>query len=125
MIFATRRSRTGERPLFPAFADEAESDLRARDFDVAVLERGQAVASVPPGVVVVSHADEGALQQMDDGCQDRLARQPAQRHMFAHGRPDRGQRAGEGDHVLVLGAFAHFPEPRVISILLAPPRIAP
>ena len=64
----------GERPLFPAFADEAEADLRARDFDVPALERGQAVASVLPGVVVGLHADEGALQQMDDGCQDLLAR---------------------------------------------------
>jgi hypothetical protein len=41
---------------------------------VPALERGQAVASVLPGVVVVLHADEGALQQMDNGCQDLLAR---------------------------------------------------
>jgi hypothetical protein len=53
------------------------------------------------------------------------ARQAAQCHVVGEPGADRRQCAREFEHVLVLRAFAHFAELRVILVLLAPPGVAP
>ena len=74
---------------------------------------------------VVADADERCLQQVHHGGQYLLPRQAAQRHVLRDLGPDGGQRAGELQHVLVLGALAHFAEQRMVFVLLAAPGIAP
>ena len=60
---------------------------------------------------------------MHDGCQHFLPRQPAQSHVLAHFLPDGGKRVREGNDMLVLRAFPHLAEARVIAVLLAAFRV--
>ena len=124
MILAMRRS-LPQRPLFTAFTSEAETHFVSVDGDVSVLKSGQTVALVLLHVVVVSDPDERRLQKMNDGCQNLFARQSAQGHMVLHFLTDARQRVGEGNDMLVLRAFAHLTEARVVAVLLAPFRVAP
>ena len=55
--------------LFAALAGKAEADLVPAYGSVAALQRRQAVGVVLSGIVVISHSDEGGLQQVDDSCQ--------------------------------------------------------
>ena len=76
-------------------------------------------------VVVVSDADQRRLQQMHDGRQHFFARQSAKGHMLQDLLADRGQRVGESNDMLVLGAFSDLTEAWVVAVLLAALRVAP
>jgi hypothetical protein len=114
-----------QRPLLAALAGEAEANVRPVDLDVAVLERGQAVAPVLLRIVVVADPDQRGLEEVHDGGEDLLARKAAQRHVLAHPGANRRQPFREDQQVLVFGALAQLAEARVIAVLLAPARIAP
>ena len=60
---------------------------------------------------------------MHHHCQYFLARQSAQSHVLAHFLADGGKRIREVNNVLVLGAFPHLAETRVIAVLLATLRV--
>src|SRR5262249_43889696 len=91
---------------------------------MTVLQRGETVAVVVPGVVIVANANKRRVQQMHNGGYDLFARQAAQRHMLPHLGPNARERIGEGDQMLVLGAFAQFAETRMIPILLSSPGVS-
>ncbi len=65
-----------QRLLFAAFTDEAETYLVSLDRRVPVLQRGQAIAVVVPGVIVIPYADQRGLQEMHDGCQNFFRGRP-------------------------------------------------
>jgi len=109
--------------LLTALTGKAETNLMPFDGDVAVFERGQAVAVVLLCVFIVPDTDERRLQKMDNGRQYLFARQSAQGHMLPHFLPDAGQSKGEADNTLILRAFPHLAKTRVIPVLLAPPCI--
>jgi hypothetical protein len=125
MILAMRRSLTPQRPLLAAFTSEAETHLVSVYRDMAVLQGCEAVAVVLLCGVVISDADQRGLQKMDHGRQHLFARQSAQGHMLPDLLSDGGQCVGEGNDMLVLRAFAHLTEARVVAVLLAPFRVAP
>jgi hypothetical protein len=74
--------------LFAALTGEAETDLIALDRHVPVLQRGEAITVVLPGVIIIPYADQRRFQEMHDGCQNFFPRQPAQCHVLAHCFPN-------------------------------------
>jgi hypothetical protein len=66
-MFHTAPVSYAQRPLFAAFTSEAETDLVSLDGHVPVLQRGQAIAVVRPGVIVIPYAYQRGLQEMHDG----------------------------------------------------------
>src|SRR5262245_6449187 len=88
-----------------------------------ILERGQAIALVVPGVLVAADADQRLFQEMHDGGQDLLALETAPGEMPLDRASDGRQALREGEHAMVFGAVAHVAKARVIAILLAPFRI--
>ena len=119
-----RRSFTCSRQVLPLLPLNWKRSSEPSTLTCGLRKRGQAVALVRPGVVVVADADQRGFQQMHDGGQHLLARQPAQRHVLGEPGADRRQRPRELHHVLVLRALAHFAELRVIAVLLAAPGVA-
>ena len=106
-IVARRRSR---RPTSCCCPDLPRNRNRTRSrpaAGVAVRERGQAERAVEPGVLVVADADEGQLEQPDDGGQHLLARQPrACAGRASHALADAGQRPRERDQPIELVVVA-------------------
>jgi hypothetical protein len=106
-------------PQRPALAGETEAYLVSVDGNMPVLEGSQAIAVVLLRVVVVPQADQGGFEEMHHRCQHFLPRQPAHSHVLAHFLADGRKRVREGNNMLVLGAFPHLAEARVIAVLLA------
>jgi hypothetical protein len=90
-----------------------------------IVEGGEPIALVVPGVVAVADADQRRLQEIDDGGQHLLARQAAQRHMRRHPGANPRQGLGEVNEMLIFRAFADLAKGGVIAVLLAAARIAP
>ena len=112
------------RPFLAALADEMKAHFGAVDLDMAVLQRGQAIASVLFGVIVVTDPDQRLVEKIDNSGDDLLARQTRQRHVPAHLGPDCGQCVGESDDMLIFGAVPNFAETRMIEVLLAASGVA-
>jgi hypothetical protein len=94
-----------QRRLFAAFTSEAETDLVSLDGHVPVLQRGQAIAVVLPGLSVIPYTYQRGLQEMHDGYNNFFPRQTAQCHVLAYCFPNGGQGVCKCDHMLVLRAF--------------------
>ncbi len=109
-----------ERPLLAALARELETNLGAFDRDVVAFESGQPIALIVSRIFVIADADQRRLQKMHDRRQNLLARQPAQAHVLSDRRPDRRQRRGEFEQVLVFRLLARLAIFGVILVLLAP-----
>src|SRR5262249_55774570 len=60
---------------------------------------------------------------MNHCCQNFLPWQSPQSHMLVHFLSDGGKSNREGDDVLVLGAFPHLAETRMVAVLLAALRV--
>src|SRR5205823_2993741 len=88
-----------------------------------VLERGEAVASILLRVLLVADADQRLLEELDDRCDHLLLREPLPRQVLANALPNRAERVAERDHASVLGFVADLAPPRVVAVLLAPPRV--
>jgi hypothetical protein len=56
---------------------------------------------------------------MHDGCHNFFPRQAAQCHVLAYCFPNERQRIRKCEHMLVLRAFPHLAEARMVAILLA------
>jgi hypothetical protein len=119
MILARRRSRTRSDDCLPPFTSEAETDLVSLDGHVPVLQRGQAIAVVLPGVIVIPYTYQRGLQEMHDGCNNFFPRQTAQCHVLAYCFPNGRQGVCKCDHMLVLRAFRTSRKARMVTILLA------
>jgi hypothetical protein len=111
-------------PLLAALASEAKANFVAIDRDVTVLQRGDAIAVVLPGVIIVANADERRIQQVDNSGHDLFARQAAQRDVLAHLGPNVWESVGKRDQMLVLGAFPRLTKTWMIAVLLTSPGVA-
>jgi hypothetical protein len=85
---------------------------------VTVLQGREAVAVVLLCIVIISGADQLGLQKMDHGRQHLFARQSAQGHVLPDLLSDGGQCLGEGNDMLVLRAFSHLTEARVVELVI-------
>ncbi len=103
---------------------EAEGDLRAVDLDVLVAQRGQAVAAVFLGVLLIPDADVRLLHEADDGGEHLFARKAGEAQVLLHALANQGQRLRELDHALILGFVADLAPPGMVAALLAAPGIA-
>src|SRR5688572_29975509 len=79
---------------------------------------------VLPGVLVVADADEGCLQQANDGGDDLFPGEAVLAQILIDALANARQRAPERDHVLVFRLVADLPPFGVIAVLLATARIA-
>ena len=107
-----------------ALADEAERERAAADLHVAVADRRQAEVLMLLRVLIVADADQGLLQQRNDGRENFPSRQAGQREMSADRRPEFRQDRRESDDSVVLGALPLGAEARVVPALLPPARVA-
>ena len=83
----------GDGVVDAALATKLEVDCRALDRDVAVAQRRQAERVVGDGVLAIADPDEGAIEQLDDGGQDLLARQAGQAQIGVGALADTRQRS--------------------------------
>jgi hypothetical protein len=106
-------------PLLPALTGEAEADLTSINRYVAILQRGEPVAIVLLGVVVVSDPDERRFQQVHDGGQHLFTWKATERHVLTDLFPYGGKSVSERNNVLVFRAFPDLTKPRVVAILFS------
>src|SRR6185437_6942934 len=111
--------------LHTALALEVEGDRRAAHGHMLVAQGSQAVGVVLLRILGIAHADEGRLQQADDGRENLLTWQARQFQVLLHAFADLRQHRAEEHHVFVLGLVAHLAPPRMVAALLAAARIAP
>src|SRR5688572_12174515 len=107
-----------------ALAAELETQPRAADGDVPILQRGQAERAVGLHVLVVADADGALLEQLDDSGEHLVAGEAGLRQIGCGSRADLRERCGEVEHALVLGLVTGRAPVRVIAVLLAAARIA-
>ena len=122
---AMRRSRIFSFHILPLLPLNSKRSSPGVTVHVPVAQRGQPVAFVGAGVVLVADADERRVEQMHDGGEHLAAAEPwrcacARRSAGAA----RGSMRAERDHALVLVGVARLAPARVIAILLAPARVA-
>src|SRR5690606_25241807 len=79
---------------------------------------------VGAGVLLVSDADEGFLEQGGDGGEDLFAREALELQMAANGYAEGGQGAGEDEHGVELGFLADLAIAGVVAVLLAAALVA-
>ncbi len=113
-----------DRVMDAALAPEAEFQARAPDPGVPVAHCRQAERVVVAGIFVVADADQGRLQQPDDGRQHLAPGQAGEFQVAFGGAADLRQRPAEGERPAVLGLVPHAPPSRVVSVLLPPPGVA-
>ena len=114
MILAMRRSFTRSDhclPLLPVKRKRTSLPSTA----TWRLEGSQAVAVVLLGVLIVPDPDQRGFKKMHHCREDLFTRQPAECHVLFHCVADHGKRVGEGHHVPVFGALAHFAEKRMVT----------
>src|SRR5262245_13276118 len=89
-----------------ALAAEAESDPGAADSRMPVAQRCQAETAVGPGVFLVADADQGVLEQLDDGGEDFFAGRAATALVAPEPGPQPRQTPGEFNEPVVLRRVA-------------------
>ena len=75
---------------FPALALELEAHLAAVDASVLVAHRREADGAVIARVLLVAHADQAGLQQLDYRCEHLLSRQALKAEVGVDPISDRG-----------------------------------
>jgi len=91
---------------------------------VTRAQGGQAIAAVVAGIAVVAHADQRLVQQAHQQGQQLVARQAIPREVAAHPPAQRGQLPAERHYPVELAQVAELPPARVVTVLLAPARVA-
>ena len=105
-------------------APEPESNRRPRHACVTVAHRRQAVGPVVASVLLVPHAYERLLEQLNDRRHDLATRQRRARQVGG-GAPTQAWESGrELEDAAELCTIADLAPARVITILLAAPRVA-
>lgn len=110
--------------LDAALAAEMKTNGIAADLDMAIAQSGQPVGTVLLGVARVADADQGVIEQLDHRGQHLLPAVYRQRKMLLQRGPQRRQCLAECQQAGVLVGIPHLAPARVITVLLAPPRIA-
>ena len=113
-----------DRVIDAALAPEPEFQGRAPDPGMPVAHRRQAERVVVAGILVVADADQGRLQQPDDGRQDLAPRQAGELQVAFGGAADLRERPAEGERPAVFRLVPHAPPSRVVTVLLPPPVVA-
>src|SRR5919204_916666 len=90
-----------------------------------IPHRGQAERLVLARILFVSDADQRFLEQLDDGGEHLLAREPWPRQIPGRSPSQFGQGFRERDHAVVLGVVASLAPLWMISILFSASRVAP
>jgi hypothetical protein len=96
-----------------------EDERVAADDHVRLLHRGEPVGLVGDRVVLAADPEEPAVEQPHRAGEDLLARQRLGGEVAIDVAPQRGQRAGEPDHVVELLLVAALAPALVVEVLLA------
>src|ERR1700730_8425939 len=112
-----------DRPLHARFGDVVEQNAVVRQPHMLLLECGGAVVVVQLGVLLAADTEQAEVDQPDSAGGDTVAMQAAALQVVYGGRPQRGQRAGEPQHVSeLLGVALLSPQP-VVQVLGPAPAI--
>src|SRR5579859_5582633 len=110
--------------LHAALAAEAETQFGAVDLHMLHAQGRQPVGAVFAGVLVVAHADEGLVEQLNDGGENLAPAQRGRPQVTLRALPDLGQRFAQLEHVAELRLVALVAIERVIAILFPAAGIA-
>src|ERR1700737_1536756 len=108
-----------------ALAAKTKTHLRSLYIDMSILHGREAERFVFASVFFVPHADEAALEQLQDRRQHFVSGQTKERQIFAYTPANFWQRFGKRNNSLVFVFIAHFAPALVIDVLFALSGIAP
>src|SRR2546430_5090733 len=108
-----------------AFAPKAEMHVRADHFGMSVSQGRQSERTVLLSILLVADPDSGLLEKPDDRRKHLLSRHAGPFQVAVGLLADLRQGRGKGQHPVVLDGIANLAPARVISVLLAPPGVAP
>ena len=108
-----------------AFAPKAEMHVRADHFGMSVSQGRQSERTVLLSILLVADPDSGLLEEPDDRRKHLLSRHAGPFQVAVRLLADLRQGRSKGQHPVVLDGIANLAPARVISVLLAPPGVAP
>jgi hypothetical protein len=122
-IVASLRSQSSITCVFPAVSAEVEGEPGSADARVSIEQSRQAIRAVARRILVVAHANAGALHERDDRSQNLVFAQSASREIARDPRPQARQRVAECDDLGVLRVVADGAPGGVIAVLFSAPRV--
>ena len=112
-----------DRPALALLGDVVERDAAARHGDIVLLQRGRPVVVIEFGVLLPADPEQAEVDQPDRGRGHAVAVEVAAAEVGHRGGPQRGQRAGEPQHVRELLGVALLTPHLVVAVLGPAPAV--